>query len=137
LASVSRPVSASWKLETTSRTIGLATRKTSTAIMTSHSSMLGSSRLSRRAMAAGNPGCDSASTRLMLAIGNSANGREGRSHPEGLAPLLDHLGDAFEDFLDARPDRLQLLGGFHPSRGRNFGPDRLAEMIDPDLRGID
>ena len=42
-ASVSRPVSGSWKLETTSRTIGLAIRNTSTAISAIHRIMLGSS----------------------------------------------------------------------------------------------
>src|SRR5437763_7468432 len=100
--------------------------------MASHSSMLGSNLPSRRTSAPTGSGRASASTRLMLAIAT-----EGRSYSEGLAPLLDHLGDALEDLLDARPNGLELLGGFHAGRGRNFGPDRLAEMVDPDLRRID
>src|SRR5690349_5621300 len=34
-------------------------------------------------------------------------------HPESIAPLLDHLGDALVDLLDCGPDGLHILGGDH------------------------
>jgi hypothetical protein len=48
LAKVSRPVSGSWKLVITSRSIGLAIRNTRIAIMISQRIMLGSARRKRR-----------------------------------------------------------------------------------------
>src|SRR6266446_10870266 len=127
--------------------MGLATRNTSAAISSTQTSVPGSNALVAPARATSEfvsptSECKRAKSRdtgpthdewrASCFIAGAAAGR--RSHAEGVAPLLDHLRDAFGDFLHRQADGLYVLCRLRAGRGRYLGPQRLEEMIDPDLR---
>src|SRR5205823_4865648 len=112
-----------------SRTTGLAIRKTSTAISAIHSTMLGSRKAIRRPSPPRPTGVASVSAPPLIAAAV-------RSYPERVAPLLDHLGHAAEDFLDRRADGLHILGRHDAVARRNLGPHRFGETVDLNLRGF-
>src|SRR5690349_17629293 len=111
---------------------GLATRKISTAIIRSQSSMLGSMR--RKMLSASGAFC--AAPALIRAARSSAavtfafpRRAAFASDAERVAPLFDDFGDAFADLFDARPNRLDVFGRFHVRGRSNLGAHRFVEML--------